>query len=80
MSVGKDSVSHPCADSGTVLYSRLPAQEGEHTVAYVRRVGMLVRETGARVVLRATVPPRDRDEAMEMLETWRLLTQGSHKP
>jgi len=41
---------------------------------------MLVRETGARVVLRATVPPRDRDEAMEMLETWRLLTQGSHKP
>jgi hypothetical protein len=64
-----------CADSGTVLYSRLPALEGEDAVAYARRVGMLVQETGARVVLRATVPPRNRDEAMEMLDTWRQLTQ-----
>ena len=69
-----------CADSGTVLYSRLPALEGEHAVAHARRVGMLLRETGTRVILRATVPPRNRDEAMEMLETWRLLTQCSHKP
>jgi hypothetical protein len=63
-----------CADSGTVLYSRLPALEGELPVAYIRRVGLLVRETGARVILRATVAPRNREEALEMLETWRLIT------
>ena len=64
-----------CATSGTVLYSRLPALEDENAVAYARRVGMLVRETGARVILRATVTPRDRNEALEMLETWHQLTQ-----
>jgi hypothetical protein len=64
-----------CAGSATVLYSRLPALERELPVAYVRRVGMLVQETGARVILRATVPPRNRDEALEMLETWRLITR-----
>jgi hypothetical protein len=64
-----------CADSDTVLYSRLPGLEGELPLAYVRRVGMLVRETGARVVLRAMVTPRNRDEALEMLETWRLITR-----
>jgi len=64
-----------CADSATVLYSRLPAVEGENAVAYAHRIGTLVRETGARVILRATVPPRNREDAMEMLETWRQITQ-----
>jgi len=63
-----------CAGSATVLYSRLPALEGELPVAYVRRLGMLVRETGVRVILRATVEPRNREEAQEMLETWRQVT------
>lgn len=63
-----------CADSGTVLYSRLPALDGEDALASVKRVGHLVRETGARVALRTTVVPRTRSEAAEMLATWRELT------
>jgi hypothetical protein len=63
-----------CADSGTVLYSRLAAEPGEKGEAYVRRIGALVRETGARVILRATVVPADRDEAGGMLALWRDLT------
>jgi hypothetical protein len=63
-----------CARSGTVLYSRLPALESEAASGYAQRIGMLVRETGARVVLRATVVPRTRDEAAEMLAAWHELT------
>ena len=63
---------------GTGLYAAavvatvivIMALEGEDAVAYARRVGMLVRETGARVILRATVEPRNREE-------WGIaLTQG----
>lgn len=64
-----------CAESGTVLYSRLPALEGESGVDYVVRIGRLVRQAGARVALRCTVTPRDRDEARQMLDLWRELTQ-----
>jgi hypothetical protein len=64
-----------CAASGTVLYSRLAAIDDEDPLAYVRRIGTLVGETNARVILRATVQPRHRDEASEMLELWRQLTQ-----
>jgi hypothetical protein len=64
-----------CAASGTVLYSRLPALDGEDALAYARRLGTLVHETNARVILRATVQPRHRDEASEMLAMWRELTR-----
>jgi hypothetical protein len=64
-----------CAASGTVFYSRLPALEGEDALAYVRRLGALVRETGARAILRSTVQPRDRAEATDMLALWHELTQ-----
>lgn len=63
-----------CAESGTVLYSRLPSVDGESALAYVRRIGKLVRDTKARVALRATVQPRDHQEANAMLEAWRELT------
>lgn len=69
-----------CAASGTVLYSRLPALDGEDALAYVGRLGKLVRKTNARVILRATVPPRHRDEAAEMLGAWRELTQPDTQP
>jgi hypothetical protein len=62
------------AASGTVLYTRLPALEGEGAIAYVRRVGTLVRESGARVILRATMTPCNREEALAMLADWRELT------
>lgn len=63
-----------CTTTGTVLYSRLPAFAGETGLAYVRRLGTLVRQTKARVILRATVQPRSRQEAGEMLSLWRELT------
>jgi hypothetical protein len=63
-----------CAASGTVLWSRLPSAAGESGEAFVRRIGALVRETGARVILRSTVTPRDRAEAEAMLALWRDLT------
>lgn len=69
-----------CANSGTVLYSRLPALDREDALAYVTRLGKLVRETGARVALRATVVPQTRNEAAEMLAAWRELTNHQHGP
>jgi hypothetical protein len=62
-----------CAASDTVFYSRLPALEQEEPLAYVERLGTLVRKTHARVILRATVSPRDREEACAMLTRWRDL-------
>jgi hypothetical protein len=69
-----------CAASGTVLYSRLPALEGEDALAYVRRLGTLVRETKARSILRAALQPGSRAEATEMLALWRELTQPGTEP
>ena len=69
-----------CAASGTVLYSRLPALEGEEPLAYVRRLGTLVRETRARAILRATVQAGGRAEASEMLAMWHELTQPGAEP
>jgi hypothetical protein len=69
-----------CAKSGTVLYSRLPALEGEDALAYVKRIGSLVRETGVRVALRAPVVPQTRNEAAEMLAAWRELTMPGKGP
>ncbi len=63
-----------CAASGTVLWSRLPALTGETGEGYVRRIAALVRETGARMILRSTVTPRDRAGAGAMLALWRYLT------
>lgn len=69
-----------CAASGTVLYSRLAALEGEDALTYMRRLGTLVRETKARTVLRATVQPSSREEASEMLTLWHELTQPDAEP
>ena len=63
-----------CAESATVLYSRLPAEEGESCQAYVRRIGRAVKAAGARCILRATCEPRDREEAQAMVASWREMT------
>ncbi len=64
-----------CADSGTVLYSRLPAHTGETWKAYTIRLGNLVADTGARVILRPTTWPDDRRSCEEMLALWHNLTR-----
>ena len=63
-----------CAETDTVLYSRLAADDGETWDAYVRRVAALVRGTGARCILRPTVFPTTRNECAAMLDLWHGLT------
>ncbi len=64
-----------CAESGTVLYSRLAAEANEDWRSYVRRLGRLVRQTGARVILRPLVFPDSRAACRAMQELWHELTQ-----
>ena len=63
-----------CAETGTVLYSRLAAEPDEGWQAYVRRLAGLVRKTGARVILRPVVFPAERAACEEMRDLWRGLT------
>ena len=69
------SVLERCAASGTVLYSRLAAEAGEDWQTYVRRLAGLVRQTGARVMLRPVVFPDDRAECAAMRDLWHELTE-----
>ena len=63
-----------CAESNTALYSRVEGLPGETWEGYVRRLGGLVRATGARCILRAMVFPSKRNECAAMLDIWRELT------
>jgi hypothetical protein len=63
-----------CAETGTVLYSRLAAEPGEPWHDYVRRLGTLASETGARLILRPQVCPTGRDECRAMRDLWHELT------
>ena len=63
-----------CAETNTVLYSRLAANNGESWPEYVTRIGGLVKKTGARCILRPMVFPADRASCAEMLDLWRTLT------
>ncbi len=63
-----------CAETDTVLYSRIAACEGEDWRTYVHRVGSLVAQTGARVVFRPLVFPATREECLEMQEIFHTLT------
>lgn len=63
-----------CAQTRTVLYSRVAALEGEDWAAYIHRIATLIRETGARCVLRPMVFPVDRDACAAMQDLWHELT------
>jgi len=65
-----------CAESGTVLLSCLAAEAGETGVGYTRRVANLVRETGARCILRPMLFPRTREDCANMQNLWHELTIG----
>jgi hypothetical protein len=62
------------AETDTVLYSRIAEEPGEDWDTYTRRLGRLIRETGARCILRPLVFPETRAECMDMLALWRELT------
>lgn len=59
-----------CAETGTVLCSHLAAEDGEDWRDYTLRLAGLVRDTGARVILRPAVFPSSRDRCREMLDLW----------
>jgi hypothetical protein len=63
-----------CAETYTVLYSRIAEEKGESWKDYIERIGMLVAETGARVILRPKIFPESFRECCEMLEYWHELT------
>jgi len=63
-----------CAATDTVLCSRIEAHDGEAWPAYTRRLAGLIRETGARCILRPMVHPDDDAACAEMLAMWRDLT------
>ena len=69
-----EDVLERCAETDTVLYSRLAAGPGEGWREYVVRLGRLVARTGARVILRPTVFPETREECAAMLDLWHELT------
>jgi hypothetical protein len=69
-----DDLLRWCAESGTVLYSRLPAMPGEDWRACLKRIGKAIRDSGARVVFRPQTYPAGREECSEMLELWREYT------
>jgi hypothetical protein len=64
-----------CAETDTVLYSRLPAEPGETWETHVRRLAGLVRQTGARVLLRPMVFPESRPDCTAMQALWHDLTR-----
>ena len=59
-----------CAETDTVLHSRIAPEPGEDWRGYTKRLSRLVREIGARVILRPLVAPETREECQEMLEFW----------
>jgi len=63
-----------CAQSNTVLYSRVATLPDESWPAYTRRLAALVKTTGARCILRPLVSPDDRAQCAEMLDMWHDLT------
>ncbi len=63
-----------CAETDTVLYSRIAEEPGESWREYIKRIGSLVGSTGARVILRPKVFPESFEECREMLEYWHQLT------
>jgi len=63
-----------CAETGTVLYSRIAAEADEDWKKYIDRIGSLVKDTGARVILRPLVFPDSKPECLEMLDRWHQLT------
>lgn len=67
-----------CAETGTVLYSRVALEEKEINErdwqGYVRRLARLVKDTGVRCILRPLAFPKSQEECGAMRELWHELT------
>ncbi len=56
-----------------MLRSRVATEPYEQWLPYVRRVGALVKETGAHVILRPMAFPAERVQCQALLELWHEL-------
>ena len=63
-------VFEQCAATGTVLYSGVAAEAGEDWRSYLRRLADLIKQTGARCILRPALFPSSREECAEMRDRW----------
>jgi len=63
-----------CAETNTVLYSRVGAEQRESWTDYLTRVGGLVHDTAARCILRPLVFPESRADCERMQQLWHELT------
>jgi hypothetical protein len=68
------SLMERCADTGTILYSRIAEEPGERWKDYINRIGDMVTKTKARVILRPRVFPESKEECKEMQSIWHSLT------
>jgi hypothetical protein len=59
-----------CAETGTVLFSVVASVEGENWRDYMGRLAGLIRETGARLILRPAVFPKTREDCARMHDLW----------
>jgi len=63
-----------CAETNTVFYGKLAAQDGESWRDYVIRLAGILKDTGARCVLRPVVFPDNLAECEQILNFWHELT------
>ncbi len=63
-----------CAETNTILYSRVAEKPGENWKDYTKRISSLVKASGARVILRPKIFPDSKEECREMLNMWHSLT------
>ena len=63
-----------CGETGTVLYSSVKPEADEAWEPYLRRIAAMMKETGARLILRPSVFPDTREECARMLGLWHELT------
>ncbi len=63
-----------CAETDTVLYSRVAEELGESWMEYIDRIGTLVSGTGARVILRPKAFPESSEDCRAMLDHWHDIT------
>jgi hypothetical protein len=62
-----------CAETNTVFYGKLAENENESWQEYIKRIAEVVKDTGAKCVLRPTIFPTNFDECKEMYNMWRQL-------
>ena len=69
-----DFLMRTCAETDTVLYSRLPVMEQESGYDYVTRIARKAKDFGTRLVLRSRHLSESRDEAQELYEIFHSIS------